>query len=353
MKTTSQILSLHLILITAIFLSACGSSESNQTPTPNVTQAYQTVEARLTEASARTPAATPTPPPSDTPPPPPSPTNTLAVTNTTAPTNTTGAVVNTCDVAAAGNPIDVTIPDDTKMAPGQTFTKTWRLQNAGTCTWTKSYTVSLFSGDGMGAAGSIPLPGDVAPGKTVDISVDMVAPTTAGTYQGNWKLRNASNVYFGIGPGGGSAFWVRILVSTSLTAVATTSASTTITPTTPVPGGVQSSGQKTLANNDGIDLDGSLAGSKRDFIYLADGVRNEYYLSPVNNAVFGLFGASKPSQSDCQATAKSGSNFSLLSQGNTYLCYQTDSGLTGWLYLEFFNINNLEVTVQYLTWAGS
>jgi len=352
MKNKSQILGLHLMLVASILLAGCGSSESDTTPTPNVTQAYQTVEARLTEASARTPAATPTTPPTNTPPPPPSPTSTLAVTNTTAPTNTTGAVASTCDVAAAGNPIDVTIPDDTQMTPGKTFTKTWRLQNAGTCTWTKSYTIALFSGDGMGAAGSISLPADVSPGQSVDISVDMIAPATAGTYQGNWKLRNASNVFFGIGPGGGSPFWVRIVVSTSLTSVATTSASTTITPTTPQPGGVQASGQKTMANNDGIDLDGSLAGSQRDFIYLADSVKNEYYLSPVNNAVFGTFGASKPSQSDCQAAAKSGSNFSLLTQGNTYLCYQTDSGLIGWLYLEFFNINNLEVTVQYLTWAG-
>lgn len=205
----------------------------------------------------------------------------------------------------------------------------------------------------MGAAASIPLPAAVAPGQSVDLSVDMVAPATAGTYQGNWKLRNASNVFFGIGPGGGSPFWVRIVVNTSLTSVATTSASTSVTPTTPQPGGVQASGSRELAHNDGIDLDGNLPGSSRDFIYLADGPRNEFYLSPVNNAVFGLFGTSKPSQSDCQATAKSGSNFSLLSQGNSYLCYQTDAGLTGWLYLEFFNINNLKVTVEYLTWAGS
>lgn len=352
MKIKRNTLGLHLLLAASILLAGCGSSEEDASPTPNTTQAYQTVEARLTEAAALTPAATPTPPPTNTPLPP-SPTNTAAATNTAAPTNTTGAVASTCDVAAAGNPIDVTIPDDTQMPPSRTFTKTWRLQNAGTCTWTTAYTLALFSGDAMGAAGSVPLPAAVAPGQTVDLSVDMVAPATAGTYTGNWKLRNASNTFFGIGPGGGSPFWVRIVVNTSLTAVATTAASTAVTPTTPQPGGVQASGQRTLANNEGIDLDGSLAGSSRDFLYLADGTNNEYYISPVNNAVFGLFGAARPSQSDCQATAKSGSNFSLLTQGNTYLCYQTDVGLTGWLYLEFFNINNLQVTVQYLTWAGS
>jgi hypothetical protein len=40
------------------------------------------------------------------------------------------------------------------------------------------------------------------PGQTVEITVDMVAPLKPGTYQGNWKLRNASNVLFGIGPNG-------------------------------------------------------------------------------------------------------------------------------------------------------
>jgi len=31
---------------------------------------------------------------------------------------------------------DVTVPDGTTFAPGATFTKTWRLKNSGTCTWT-------------------------------------------------------------------------------------------------------------------------------------------------------------------------------------------------------------------------
>jgi hypothetical protein len=55
------------------------------------------------------------------------------------------------------------------------------LQNAGTCTWTKSYTISLFSGDGMGAAASTTLPADVSPGQSVDISVDMIAPALRST----------------------------------------------------------------------------------------------------------------------------------------------------------------------------
>jgi len=117
-----------------------------------------------------------------------------------------------CDRAAAGDPIDLSIPDDTPLLPGQPFTKVWRLKNVGGCTWTREYTIALFSGESMEAQAILPLPGDVPPGQTVEISVDMVAPQIPGKYQGNWKLRNSSKDWFGIGPNGSAPFWVRIVV---------------------------------------------------------------------------------------------------------------------------------------------
>jgi hypothetical protein len=117
-----------------------------------------------------------------------------------------------CDQAGAGKPIDLSIPDDSQLLPGQAFTKVWRLQNVGSCTWTKEYSVALFSGESLGAQPSVSLPGDIPPGQTVEISVDMIAPLAPGKYQGNWKLRNPSDEWFGIGPDGSAPFWVRILV---------------------------------------------------------------------------------------------------------------------------------------------
>jgi hypothetical protein len=108
---------------------------------------------------------------------------------------------------------DVTYPDDTEVAGGAAFTKTWRLRNDGTCTWSSSYALVFSHGDSMGGASALPLAGIVAPGSSVDLSVDLVAPTAPGTYQGYWKLRNNSGVLFGIGSGGDSAFWVRIVVA--------------------------------------------------------------------------------------------------------------------------------------------
>lgn len=110
---------------------------------------------------------------------------------------------------------DVTIPDGTSMPPGQAFTKTWRISNAGTCTWTQSYSLAFVSGDQMGGVSSIPLPATVAPGEIVDLSVNLTAPMSAGNYAGYWMLRNASGGFFGIGSAGEVPLSVKISVPSS------------------------------------------------------------------------------------------------------------------------------------------
>ena len=88
------------------------------TPTLNVTQAYQTVEANLTQAIAKTsqvnpvptqPGTTPVPPATDTPVPP-----------TAQPDVPKATPTSVCDHASPGSPIDITIPDDTDQNMGFT-----------------------------------------------------------------------------------------------------------------------------------------------------------------------------------------------------------------------------------------
>ena len=107
---------------------------------------------------------------------------------------------------------DVTVPDGSSFAPGGTFTKTWRLKNIGSCTWTTSYTLIFAGGDQMGGPASIALPVAVAPGQTADLSVNLTAPATGGHYKGLWKIANASSGQFGIGDSANVAFWVDINV---------------------------------------------------------------------------------------------------------------------------------------------
>ncbi len=91
---------------------------------------------------------------------------------------------------------DITIPDGSSMRPGQSFTKTWRIYNNGSCTWTSSYSMSFVSGTSLGNP-TIQIYGTVAPGQSYDISVPMTAPAAYGYYQTNWQMRGPAGKYFG------------------------------------------------------------------------------------------------------------------------------------------------------------
>lgn len=159
---------------------------------------------------------------------------------TITPTKTGTVQPNACDRAQFI--ADVTIPDGTSLAPGASFSKTWRLKNIGTCTWT-NYSLIFDSGEKMGGNDSYLISNTVAPGQTVDITIQLTSPTTAGTYRGYWKLRNNTSVPFGIGSAGTKSFWVEIKVSGTginpgtATATATVGTPATVGPTaTPMAG---------------------------------------------------------------------------------------------------------------------
>lgn len=108
---------------------------------------------------------------------------------------------------------DVTIPDGKKFEPGETFTKTWRIKNVGSCAWTSGYDIVFSGGDAMDAPSAVQITsGTVNPGQNVDVSVDLTAPASEGTYRGNWQLRDPSDVIFGIENSSSGYFWVEIEV---------------------------------------------------------------------------------------------------------------------------------------------
>src|SRR5262245_25512963 len=73
---------------------------------------------------------------------------------------------------------DVTIPDGLPVDPGIALKKTWRLKNVGTCTWTKNYKLVFVGGEQMGGISGVSLLKDVAPGQTVDLTLNFSAPMT-------------------------------------------------------------------------------------------------------------------------------------------------------------------------------
>ena len=121
---------------------------------------------------------------------------------------------------------DVTIPDNTNLSQGETFTKTWKLQNTGTCDWT-GYTAAFASGDRMNAAESVPVH-DTPADSTVEISIELTAPAIDGSYKGNFELRNASGSVVPLGID--NTFWVKIVVGDTVAQVGTTNCNYTTNP---------------------------------------------------------------------------------------------------------------------------
>jgi uncharacterized protein YkwD len=113
---------------------------------------------------------------------------------------------------------DVTIPDDTRVTAGETFTKTWRFKNTGTCHWS-GYTINFLAGDRMGAPDSAPVPDTVA-GSSVDVSLDLTAPTADGSYSAYFTLKTADGESINVGTE--KTFWVKIIVGNPTTAPAST-----------------------------------------------------------------------------------------------------------------------------------
>jgi hypothetical protein len=218
------------ILAFSVFLlftiSACGllaaPTTGNQVD-PIYTQAAQTVQAQLTQQAFSTlvaqltqaasgtlatatlapgsPTATATqvPPTATTQPP----------TATSVPPTPTATPIP-CNLARFVS--DVTVSDGTVFVPNAEFTKIWRLKNVGSCTWNSSYDLIFVDGHDMDADHVIPLPGNVRPGETVDLVVDMTAPSKEGRHRGYWMLRSPEGSVFGIGDEGEKAFWVEIRV---------------------------------------------------------------------------------------------------------------------------------------------
>jgi hypothetical protein len=69
-----------------------------------------------------------------------------------------------------------------------------------------------MDGEAFGAPAASPLPADIPPGGTVDISINMVAPSIPGFYRGYWMFRNANGALFGVGPQANQAWWLDIEV---------------------------------------------------------------------------------------------------------------------------------------------
>jgi hypothetical protein len=201
-----------LTLLVALVLSACGGSDAEATPTLSMEQiqtlAVITYQAQLTQTALAQPTATPRP------------TNTpITVVTFASPSGASAPTATNTTAASSGGSSachglsyisDVTIPDNTKVTPGQSFTKTWKVLNSGSCAWESGFIFNIVGGQAIGGT-AVTLNQRVEPGRQYEFSVPMVVPTDAtGELKGTWRLSDTNGNFFGDG--------VYVLVNVSGTA---------------------------------------------------------------------------------------------------------------------------------------
>lgn len=212
-----------LFLLLSILIAACGGASSGETITEeDILMTYSVGTMVSGFFATQTAMVTPTPLSTDTP----QPTNTFLPTptqfNTQLPIATwtpvpifftstpnlaltpsvTGtpptATVNSGAFAFGCNNLalvrDVTYPSGTTVAPGESFVKTWKVQNTGSCDWLGSYTLVVVSDDYFDSSWN-KLGRVVKPGDWAELSVFVDAPKSGGTYSASWRLTDGANAF--------------------------------------------------------------------------------------------------------------------------------------------------------------
>ncbi|XP_059925268.1 protein ILRUN-like [Gadus macrocephalus] len=91
---------------------------------------------------------------------------------------------------------DVTIGEGESVPPDTAFTKTWRIQNTGAESWPTGVCLKYIGGDQFGHVNMV-LVRSLEPQGMFDVSVQMHSPAAPGMYQGQWRMCNATGLFYG------------------------------------------------------------------------------------------------------------------------------------------------------------
>jgi len=235
-----QILTLFLLLITVLVLTACGGGQDGNTTAEDpvsqedqisqiYTQAAETLQAEIALTEAAMPTSTPTVQASPTP--------LMLATNTplpalesptplpTLPVLPSPTQVPTKAASVAGRPclraelLWERPKDGDILKPGQSFIKYWNFSNSGECDWNANFSLIHVGGPNFSDSGSYNLvdisnmdDAGIANGGKLEIQVSMEAPASPGRYKSLWMLRSETNEWFGVGALGDEVFWIEIVV---------------------------------------------------------------------------------------------------------------------------------------------
>ncbi len=215
MSSKSMGLKLILVIMITAILAGCNTAATTVAPTVESTSDQQATLDSLRTQVAQTVIANPTlVPPTDTPvleTDTPTITSTATSTVTPLPTSTplpptiaptrtlvpwTSTPVYTATLTTFNCAItEVTPNSTTTVKKGDDFDGRWVVKNTGTETWIHTEVdIKYISGTKMQKAGEdlLDMKSDVAHNASYTVIVDMIAPSTAGTYYATWALQMGS-----------------------------------------------------------------------------------------------------------------------------------------------------------------
>jgi hypothetical protein len=164
-----------LLALSSLLLAACSASGIPSNKPPEGGDLYR-------PPALSTPIASPTPLPSSTP----IPQLSAAPTQPPAPACENGLRYIE----------DLSIPDGSIAASGESLDKRWRVENNGTCNWDERYRLKLIAGPDLGAGQARALY-PARGGSQADLQIIFTAPQEPGAYRSAWQAHDPAGQPFG------------------------------------------------------------------------------------------------------------------------------------------------------------
>jgi hypothetical protein len=111
-------------------------------------------------------------------------------TFTNTPTETPEATMTYTPGTDQAQELSQSPADGAALSPGADFDLRWEIKNIGTNDWSSDYDYYYKSGVEGSGADTYDFPSAVNDGDKVTIIIDMVAPSSSGSYSTTWALRN-------------------------------------------------------------------------------------------------------------------------------------------------------------------
>lgn len=91
---------------------------------------------------------------------------------------------------------DITIPDGSRVQPGEEIDKRWLVENNGSCNWDVRYRLKLIAGDSLGAQAEQALY-PARSGAQITMRILFIAPLVPGAYRSAWQAFSPQGEPFG------------------------------------------------------------------------------------------------------------------------------------------------------------